>query len=83
MLNYNLDRISNGEYMRRTYEICDAILINCLSDYREGDWEWEESAYYYSPETVFGYTQELTRDLLNMSLNRTHRKSLICYLHNI
>jgi SAM-dependent methyltransferase len=68
VLNYNLDRISNGEYMReymrRTYEICDATLINCLSDYREGDWEWEEFVYYYSPETVFGYAQELTRDVV-------------------
>lgn len=68
VLNYNLDRISNGEYireyMRRTYDICDATLINCLSDYREGDWEWEEFVYYYSPDTVFGYAQELTRDVV-------------------
>lgn len=68
MLNYNLDRISNGEYirdyMRRTYDICDATLINCLSDYREGEWEWEKFVYYYSPEKVFGYGQELTRDVV-------------------
>jgi hypothetical protein len=50
--------------MRRTYDICDATLINCLSDYREGDWEWEEFVYYYSPDTVFGYAQELTRDVV-------------------
>jgi SAM-dependent methyltransferase len=67
VLNYNLDRISNGEYireyMRRTYEVCEATLVNCLSDYREGDWDWEEFVYYYSPEKVFGYAQELTRDV--------------------
>jgi SAM-dependent methyltransferase len=68
VLNYNLDLISNREYireyMRRTYEICDATLINCLSDYREGDWGREEFVYYYSPEKVFGYAQELSRDVI-------------------
>lgn len=67
LLNYNLDRISNEEYvreyMRRTYAVCDATLVNCLSAYREGDWEWEEFVYYYSPEKLFGYAQELTRDV--------------------
>jgi ubiquinone/menaquinone biosynthesis C-methylase UbiE len=67
LLNFNLDRISNGEYlreyMRRTYEMCDATLVNCLSAYREGDWEWEEFVHYYSPEKAFGYAQELTRDV--------------------
>ena len=67
VLNYNLDRISNEEYireyMRRTYEVSDATLINCLSNYREGDWEWESFVYYYSPEKVFGYAQELTHDV--------------------
>lgn len=68
VLNYNLDRITNEEYireyMRRTYEVCDATLVNCLSDYREGDWEWESFVYYYSPEKVFGYAQEITRDVV-------------------
>lgn len=66
VLNYNFENVSNEEYvrayMRQTYESCEAILVNCLSDYREGDWEWEEFVYYYSPEKVFGYAQELTRD---------------------
>jgi len=67
LLNYNFERISNAEYMRaymrRTYDVCDATLLNCLSDYREGDWEWEPFVYYYSPEKAFGYAQEFTRDV--------------------
>jgi SAM-dependent methyltransferase len=67
VLNYDLETISNAEYvreyMRRTYEVCDTTLVNCLSGYREGDWEWEEFVHYYSPEKVFGYAQELSRDV--------------------
>lgn len=67
VLNYNFEEVSNREYlrtyMRQAYESCDAVLVNCLSDYREGDWEWEEFVHYYSPEKAFADAQELTRDV--------------------
>jgi len=66
--NYDLERVSNQAYLRRylkhAYDCSDAVLVNCLSDYRDGDWEYEEFVHYYSPEKVFGYAQELSRDVV-------------------
>lgn len=65
ILNYNFEELNNERYLRyfidTCYEFGDSVLVNCLSDYREGDWEFEEFVYYYSPEKAFGYAQELTR----------------------
>ena len=62
-----LNGISNEKYIRAFLQSCfesaDATLINALSAYRQGDWGYEEGVYYYSPEKVFGYAQELTRNV--------------------
>lgn len=64
----NLDRVSNEEYlrefMRKSFSCSDNVLINLLSDYRQGEWDYEEFVYYYSPEKVFGYAQEFTRNVV-------------------
>jgi SAM-dependent methyltransferase len=67
ILNYNFDNVDNNRYARlfmdRCYGFSDAVLINCLSSYREGEWEYEEFVHYYDPEKLFGFAQELSRDV--------------------
>lgn len=68
ILNFNFEGLSNERYIRHYMGTCygfsDAVLVNGLSNYREGDWEYEEFVHYYSPEKVFGYAQELSRDVV-------------------
>jgi len=68
LLNYSLDVVSNETYAREYMQTCkgfgDAVLINCLSNYREGDWEYEDFVHYFDPGEMFGYAQELTRDVV-------------------
>lgn len=68
LLNNAFEEVSNEAYLREFMRTCfgfgDAVLINCLSSYREGDWEYEEFVRYYDPEKAFGYAQELTRDVV-------------------
>ena len=68
LLNFDFEDANNEQYARRFMRDCytqsDAVLLNCLSSYREGDWEFEEFVYYYDPEKIFGYAQELTRDIV-------------------
>ncbi|MEY7849458.1 methyltransferase domain-containing protein [Natrarchaeobius sp. A-rgal3] len=67
-LNHKLNIVDNEVYFRRVLRSCcassDAVLVNALSRYREGDWPWEESVHYHSPEKAFGYAQELGRDVV-------------------
>jgi SAM-dependent methyltransferase len=68
VLNYNFDGVNNERYARlfldRCYSFSDGVLINCLSSYREGDWEYEEFIHYFDPEKLFGFAQELSRDVV-------------------
>lgn len=63
----NLESIDNEAYIRRFMRTCfacaDTVVINALSRYRQGGWPYEEFVYYYDPKTVFGYAQELTRNV--------------------
>lgn len=62
-----LESIDNEAYIRRFMRTCfacaDTVVVNALSSYRQGDWSYEEFVYYYDPRTVFGYAQELTRNV--------------------
>jgi SAM-dependent methyltransferase len=68
VLNYEFPSVTNEAYLRhflQTVAKCsDAVLLNILSDYRNGDWEYEEDVHYYSPEKVFSCAQELSRDVV-------------------
>jgi ubiquinone/menaquinone biosynthesis C-methylase UbiE len=68
LLNYSLEKVSNEAYLREFMRTCygfgDAVIVNCLSSYREGDWEYEEFVHYYDPEKAFGFAQELTRNIV-------------------
>jgi len=68
ILNYNFDNVNNDRYARLFLDRCssfsDAVLINCLSSYREGDWAYEEFIHYFDPEKLFGFAQELSRDVV-------------------
>jgi ubiquinone/menaquinone biosynthesis C-methylase UbiE len=62
-----LTGVSNEAYLRRFIRSCYTcsryVLINAISDYRSGDWPYEEFVYYYSPEKAFGYAQDLTSNV--------------------
>jgi SAM-dependent methyltransferase len=66
-LGHNLESIDNEAYIRRFLRTCftcaDTVVINALSQYRQGDWDYEEFVYYYDPGKVFSYAQELTRNV--------------------
>jgi SAM-dependent methyltransferase len=63
----SLEFIDNESYirlfMRTCFDCADTVLINAISQYRQGDWSYEEFVYYYDPKMVFGYAQELTRNV--------------------
>lgn len=66
-LGHNLESIDNEAYIRRFLRTCyacsDTVVVNALSQYRQGEWPYEEFVYYYDPGKVFGYAQELTRNV--------------------
>jgi SAM-dependent methyltransferase len=66
-LGHKLESIDNEVYIRQFMRTCfasaDTVILNALSLYREGDWPYEEFVYYYDPARVFGYAQELTRNV--------------------
>jgi len=66
-LGHNLEAIDNEAYIRRFMRTCfacaETVVLNALSQYRAGDWPFEEFMYYYDPGKVFGYAQELTRNV--------------------
>lgn len=66
-LGHRLESIDNEAYIRRFMRTCyacaETVILNALSQYRQGDWDYEEFVYYYDPGKVFGYAQELTRDV--------------------
>ncbi|MDL0120426.1 hypothetical protein PNQ29_11920 [Halobacterium salinarum] len=66
-LGHNLDAIDNEAYIRRFMRTCfacsDTVVLNALSQYRAGDWPYEDFVYYYYPGKVFGYAQELMQNV--------------------
>lgn len=66
-LGHNLESIDNEAYIRRFMRTCfacaESVVLNALSLYREGNWPYEDFVYYYDPGKVFGYAQELTRNV--------------------
>jgi len=66
-LGHRLESIDNEVYIRQFMRTCfacaDTVILNALSLYREGDWPYEEFVYYYDPAKVFGYAQELSRNV--------------------
>lgn len=66
-LGHNLESVDNETYIRRFLRTCyvcaNTVVMNGLSQYREGEWPYEEFVYYYDPAKVFAYAQELTRNV--------------------
>ena len=67
-LGHDFETLNNEAYFRQFTRVCFAssrsVILNALSRFREGDWPREEFVYYYDPRTVFGYAQELTRNVV-------------------
>ena len=86
-LGHNLESIDNEAYirwfMRTCFACAETLVMNALSQYREGDWPYEEFVYYYDPGRVFGYAQELTRSVrLRHDIEPIPQKEFFMMLEN-
>jgi SAM-dependent methyltransferase len=86
-LGHNLESIDNEAYIRRFLRTCYAcantVVVNALSRYRQGEWPYEEFVYYYDPGKVFGYAQELTRNVrLRHDFEPIPQKEFLIVLEN-
>lgn len=86
-LGHNLESIDNEAYIRRFLRTCytcaDTVVVNALSQYRQGEWPYEEFVYYYDPGKVFSYAQEITRNVrLRHDFEPIPQKEFLIVLEN-